>query len=99
LGLFSWNAVFWAFAAVGAVAGLRSRHRAYWAFLIATIGYVIIVSTGDAAGARYRVPVIPMLALLAAQGIQYSLRRVRNSRRQPDPPDDRPLVTASGVAG
>jgi 4-amino-4-deoxy-L-arabinose transferase-like glycosyltransferase len=99
LGLFSWNAVLWAFAAVGAVAGLRSRHRAYWAFLIATIGYVIIVSTGDAAGARYRVPVIPMLALLAAQGIQYSLRRVRNSRRQPDPPDDQPLVTASGVAG
>jgi hypothetical protein len=80
-GLFSWNAALWAVAAVGAMAGLRSRHRAYWAFLIATIGYVIVISTGDAAGARYRVPVIPMLALLGVNGIQWSVRRLRSRGR------------------
>lgn len=78
LGLFSWNAALWAVAAIGAMAGLRSRHRAYWAFLIATIGYVIVVSTGDAAGARYRVPVIPMLALLAVNGVLWGVRRLRS---------------------
>jgi 4-amino-4-deoxy-L-arabinose transferase-like glycosyltransferase len=95
LGLFSWNAVLWAFAAVGAVAGLRSKHRAYWAFLIATIGYVIIVSTGDAAGARYRVPLIPMLVLLAAHGAQYSLRKIRNRRRRPVSGRERPVATSA----
>jgi 4-amino-4-deoxy-L-arabinose transferase-like glycosyltransferase len=90
LGLFLWNAILWVFAAVGAAAGLRSRHRAYWAFLIATIGYVIIVSTGDAAGARYRVPVVPMLALLAALGVQYSVQKLHNS--PPRPVIDRQLV-------
>jgi 4-amino-4-deoxy-L-arabinose transferase-like glycosyltransferase len=83
LGLFSWNALLWALAGVGAAAGLRSRHRAYWAFVIATIGYVIVVSTGDAAYARYRVPIIPLLALLAANGAQWSVRRLRNRGRQP----------------
>jgi 4-amino-4-deoxy-L-arabinose transferase-like glycosyltransferase len=82
-GLFLWNATLWGLAAVGAVAGLRSRHRAYWAFVIATVGYVIIVSTGDAAGARYRVPAIPMLALLAAHGIQYGLGKLRSRERHP----------------
>jgi 4-amino-4-deoxy-L-arabinose transferase-like glycosyltransferase len=83
LGLFVWNATLWAFAAVGVVAGLRSRHRAYWAFVVVTIGYVVIVSTGDAAGARYRVPVIPLLALLAALGIQHGVRTLRSRRRSP----------------
>ena len=83
MGLFLWNAILWALAAVGAVAGLRSRHRAYWAFVVVTIGYVVIVSTGDAAGARYRVPVIPLLALLAACGLQSGVQKLRDreSRR------------------
>jgi 4-amino-4-deoxy-L-arabinose transferase-like glycosyltransferase len=83
LALFSWNAVLWAVAGVGAVAGLRSRHRAYWAFVIATIGYVLVVSLGDAAGARYRVPIIPLLALLAALGVQHAVGRLRSRRSEP----------------
>jgi 4-amino-4-deoxy-L-arabinose transferase-like glycosyltransferase len=83
LGLFSWNALLWALACVGAAAGLRSGHRAYWAFVIATIAYVIVVSTGDAAYARYRVPIIPLLALLAANGIQWSVRRLRSRGGHP----------------
>jgi hypothetical protein len=87
LGLFSWNAALWAVAAIGAMAGLRSRHRAYWAFVIATIGYVIAVSTGDAAGARYRVPVIPMLALLAVNGVLWGVRRLRRDRHPANAPE------------
>jgi hypothetical protein len=78
VGLFSWNAALWAFAGMGAVAGLRSGHRAYWAFVIATIGYVIVISVGDAAYTRYRIPVIPLLVLLAANGIRWSVRRLRS---------------------
>jgi len=83
LGLFSWNALLWALAGVGAAAGLRTGHRFYWAFVIATIGYVIVVSAGDAAGARYRVPIVPLLALLAANGVQWSVRRLRSRGRHP----------------
>jgi 4-amino-4-deoxy-L-arabinose transferase-like glycosyltransferase len=102
LALLSWNAVLWAFAAVGAVAGLRSRHRTYWAFVIATIGYVIVVSLGDAAGARYRIPIIPMLALLGALGmqysVQYSVRRLRRRRREPVSGREADLVTSTATA-
>jgi 4-amino-4-deoxy-L-arabinose transferase-like glycosyltransferase len=98
LGLFTWNAVLWAFAVVGAVVGLRSAYRGYWAFLAATIGYVIVVSAGDAAGARYRVPVIPMLALLAALGMQYSVRRLRRRRQEPVSGREAKLVTSTATA-
>ena len=95
LGLFTWNAMLWAFAGVGAVAGLRSMYRAYWAFVVATIGYVIVISAGDAAGARYRVPVIPMLALLAALGMQYSVRKLRRRRWHPVSPQEPDLVAST----
>jgi len=92
MGLFLWNAALWAFAAAGAAAGLRSKDRAFWAFVIATMGYVILVSAGTAADARFRTPLVPLLALLAALGIQRSLAAVRRStapagasREQPVP--------------
>jgi 4-amino-4-deoxy-L-arabinose transferase-like glycosyltransferase len=83
LGLFSWNTLLWALASMGAAAGLRSGHRSYWAFVIATIVYVIVISTGDAAYARYRVPIVPLLALLAANGVQWSVRRLRSRGAHP----------------
>jgi 4-amino-4-deoxy-L-arabinose transferase-like glycosyltransferase len=83
LGLFSWNALLWGLAVVGAAAGIRSVHRSYWVFVIATLGYVIVVSTGDAAYARYRVPIIPLLALLAANGVQWAVRRLRSRGGDP----------------
>jgi hypothetical protein len=83
--LFAWNAVLWGFGALGAVTGLRSRHRAFWAFVVATIAYVMLVSAGAAAYARLRTPIVPMLALLAAMGIRHamSLRRGRLRARRP----------------
>jgi 4-amino-4-deoxy-L-arabinose transferase-like glycosyltransferase len=80
--LFTWNAVLWSFAALGAVAGLRSRHRAFWAFVVATIAYVMLVSAGAAAYARLRTPIVPMLALLAALGVKVCVSHVRRSRNR-----------------
>jgi hypothetical protein len=75
--LFAWAWVLWAFAAVGAVAGLRSRYRAFWLFMIVTIGYVILISTGKAGDARFRTPLVPVIALLAALGVRHVVLRVR----------------------
>jgi len=74
--LFAWTAALWGFAAIGAVIGLRSRHRAFWAFVVATVGYVMLVSAGGAAYARFRTPVIPLLALLAAMGVRECVSRL-----------------------
>jgi hypothetical protein len=77
--LFAWNALLWGFAALGAVTGLRSRHRAFWAFIVATIAYVMLVSAGAAAYARLRTPIVPLLALLAAMGVKGCVSRLRRS--------------------
>jgi 4-amino-4-deoxy-L-arabinose transferase-like glycosyltransferase len=80
--LLVWNATLWGFAAIGAVIGLRSRDRTFWAFVVATIGYVMLVSAGAAAYARLRTPVIPLLALVAALGARHCVRRsVASDRR------------------
>ncbi len=73
-GLFLWNAVLWGFAVLGAVVGLRSPQRAFWAFVVATVGYTLAVSAGAAAYARLRAPVVPLLALLAALGVRHCVR-------------------------
>jgi 4-amino-4-deoxy-L-arabinose transferase-like glycosyltransferase len=89
--LFAWNAALWGFAVLGAVTGLRSRHRAFWAFVVATIAYVMLVSAGAAAYARLRTPIVPLLALLAALGVRQAmaLRRGRvTPRRHSDPRAD-----------
>lgn len=78
--LFLWNLVLWVLAAVGAVVGLRSKRRAFWVFVIATIGYVLVVSAGAQAYARFRTPLIPLLALLAALGLRSIVLKVRGSR-------------------
>jgi 4-amino-4-deoxy-L-arabinose transferase-like glycosyltransferase len=87
IGLSSWVVVLWVPAAVGAVAGLRSRYRAFWAFVIATIGYVILISAGTAGDARFRAPLVPLIALLAAHGIRQSARTIH--RRQVPPVGER----------
>ena len=78
--LFLWNAALWTFAALGAVAGIRSKHRVFWLFVITTIAYVLAVSAGAGAYARYRTPLIPLLGLLAALGVQSAVRRLRSGR-------------------
>ena len=79
--LFVWNVLLWSLAAVGAVVGLRSRLRAFWAFVVSLVVYVIVVSGGAASYARFRAPIVPLLALLAALGTRSVYRRVIESRR------------------
>jgi hypothetical protein len=44
--LFSWNAVLWCLALVGAIVGLRSPLRRFWLFVISLILYVLMASAG-----------------------------------------------------
>lgn len=83
VGLFAWTLALWAFAAIGVVAGLRSKHRGFWVFAIATIAFVILMSPGTAGDARFRAPLVPLIALLAALGIRHCVDRLR---RAPVPP-------------
>jgi hypothetical protein len=94
-GLFLWNAVVCAFAAWGAVAGLRSPHRAFWAFVVATVAYALLVSAGAAAYARFRTPVVPLLALLAAVGVRDCVLRLRRARPAPAPDPDGRVATGA----
>jgi 4-amino-4-deoxy-L-arabinose transferase-like glycosyltransferase len=83
--LFSWNALLWSLAAVGAAVGLRSsRQRWYWAFVITLIVYVLLVSGGANSGARFRAPLVPLLALLAALGLRALVLRLAGRDRDVD---------------
>jgi 4-amino-4-deoxy-L-arabinose transferase-like glycosyltransferase len=95
--LFAWNALLWGFAALGALVAVRSHHRAFWAFVVATIAYVVVISAGTNAYSRFRTPVIPLLALLAALGVRYAVRRVGSGAPVAPVPRDQPSVT--GGAG
>jgi hypothetical protein len=83
----------------GVSSGLRSKHRAFWAFVIATIGYVILISTGTAGDAGFRAPLVPLIAPLAAPGIRHSHE---NRRHVPTPTStvqhEQPAATAGSPA-
>jgi hypothetical protein len=79
--LFVWNLLLWAFALVGAAAGVRSRLRVFWIFVLLLIAYVIVVSAGAEAGARFRTPIVPLLAILAAYGIRSAARSRHGATR------------------
>ncbi len=80
IALFSWTLLLWMLALVGAFVALRSRLRAFWAFVIGIVVYVMVASAGAEADARFRTPIVPLLALLAAVGTQHLVRRVREQR-------------------
>jgi hypothetical protein len=75
-----WNVALWSLAVLGAVIGLRSRRRWYWGFVITTILYLLLMSAGANAGARFRTPIVPLLALLAALGARDLARRAARRR-------------------
>jgi 4-amino-4-deoxy-L-arabinose transferase-like glycosyltransferase len=99
IALSAWVLALWVFAAIGALAGLRSKHRAFWAFVIVTIGYVILISTGTAGDARFRSPLVPLIALLAALGIRHSLENLRRApAAMPTLRQEQPVATAGSQA-
>jgi 4-amino-4-deoxy-L-arabinose transferase-like glycosyltransferase len=80
--LMLWNSLLWVFAVVGAFVGLRSRQRWFWGFVVTAIVYLLIVSAGANSGARFRTPLVPLLALLAALGVRHLVRALRDRDRQ-----------------
>jgi 4-amino-4-deoxy-L-arabinose transferase-like glycosyltransferase len=84
-GLFVWNLIVWSLALVGAIVALRSSLRAFWVFLMSILGYVLVISSGSESSARFRTPVVPLVALLAALGVQRIARSVREERARRRP--------------
>jgi len=56
------------FAAIGTIA-LWRRDRTMAMLIAATVGYFILISAGGEAEARFRVPVVPQIAIAAAFGL------------------------------
>jgi 4-amino-4-deoxy-L-arabinose transferase-like glycosyltransferase len=75
--LFLWNLVVWSLALLGTIVALRSPLRAFWVFLISVLLYVLLLSAGAESSARFRTPLVPLLALLAAVGAKHVVRSLR----------------------
>jgi hypothetical protein len=65
------------FATVGAI-DLWRRDRALALMIIITVVYFIGISAGSEAEARFRVPVVPQLAIAAAAGVEAVRRGIRS---------------------
>lgn len=75
LALNAWTAATIAFACVGLFVLFRIDRR-FTILLLATIAYFVIISAGSEAEARFRVPVMPLIAIAAATGLQRSFSRI-----------------------
>lgn len=74
-----WTAAVALLAAAGLL-HLWRRHRREETLLLAmTIGYFLLISAGGESEARFRVPVIPLLAITAGAGLDMLMRQPRRS--------------------
>jgi 4-amino-4-deoxy-L-arabinose transferase-like glycosyltransferase len=69
--------VLYAGAALGSLQLARRRCWLALALLLVLIGYFALLSAGAEANSRFRVPIVPFLALLAGAGIDWSLTVAR----------------------
>jgi len=69
LGLAGWAIGTLGLAALGTVLVLRSPDRWSWSVVLVTLAYVVVVSGGPEAYARFRTPLVPLLALLIAAAL------------------------------
>lgn len=83
-----WMASLWLLAAVGVVVAWR-RSDTRWAAgsLVLLIAYVLVISAGPETYSRFRVPVMPLLAILVAGGAfrvtVWATSRLRRVEREP----------------
>ncbi|MBV8543262.1 MAG: hypothetical protein JO093_22630 [Acidobacteria bacterium] len=70
----AYTAALFVFAVIGAAA-LWKRDRDLAAMIIATVAYFLLISAGGEAESRFRVPVIPQYAIIAAIGLAGLRRR------------------------
>lgn len=73
-----WMVGLWVAFAVGAFHALRrpGPSRLGWAFFLAVIAYVLVVSAGAESSSRMRTPLIPLIALVAGAAWPVVVRRV-----------------------
>ena len=80
LAIDAWTVALTIFALIG-LAVLRRHDRTLALLLGLTIAYFVLISAGGEAEARFRVPVVPMLAIAAAAGAVVVVRSVRVTAR------------------
>jgi 4-amino-4-deoxy-L-arabinose transferase-like glycosyltransferase len=80
LAVDAWTVALTLFALIG-LAALWRRDRSLALLLGLTIIYFVLISAGGEAEARFRVPIVPMLAIAAAAGAGAVLRGVRVTAR------------------
>ncbi|HWS72499.1 MAG TPA: glycosyltransferase family 39 protein, partial [Thermoanaerobaculia bacterium] len=73
LALGAWTVALTLFALIG-LAAIRRRDRPLALLLGLTIAYFVLISAGGEAEARFRVPIVPMLAIAAAAGMDAVVR-------------------------
>lgn len=76
----AWSAALIVFALIG-LAALARRDRPLALLLGLTIAYFVLISAGGEAEARFRVPIVPMLAIAAAAGADAVARGLRATAR------------------
>jgi hypothetical protein len=57
-----------------------NRNRAFFWLAALVIGYFVAVSSGAETFARFRIPILPLYAILIAQGLDSAGRKIRSSR-------------------
>ncbi|MGZ7077890.1 MAG: hypothetical protein ACXVJT_00630 [Thermoanaerobaculia bacterium] len=67
--LTAWTMLVFVLACFGMVSLFRT-HRYFAVLLVATVLYFLLISAGGESEARFRVPVMPMIAIAAAAGLQ-----------------------------
>lgn len=63
--------------AIAGIVALWQRDRDLALLLVITIAYFIVITAGGEAEARFRVPVVPQLAIAAAAGVELIARRMQ----------------------
>jgi len=83
-------------SAVGLWLAWRRHHLRNCVFPVMTIAYAIIVSSGEEAYSRFRMPIMPFLALIAAVGAAALLGRIKrdSDRGASADADEHPVLTA-----
>lgn len=91
LGVLAWSlilsAVLYFTSLIGLIHLVKERRWFALAVLLVPAAYLVLLSSGSEAYSRFRIPIIPQLAILAPVGMSYVLRR-RVSYLSPQPSED-----------
>ena len=92
----AWMLVVEVAAVFGLVQLLRSADRRYWVFVAATLGYVVVISSGPEAYSRFRTPLVPLIAMFAGLWLGPRCEARWSARRPAVAGDDAAIVADEG---